>query len=121
MGYDYLTPDKTLYLSEDAVAWMNVFVKPPNEEYSYTDYPAIGYYTDYSMDMLIKPTMNAQAFAEKEMLPENADFISLSADSISLSGVTYVPTELSVGDAVYTVLAAVQPETPEQPADPEGE
>lgn len=55
------------------------------------------------------------------MLPENADFISLSADSISLSGVTYVPTGLSVGDAVYTVLAAVQPETPEQPADPEGE
>ena len=41
----------------------------------------------------------------------NVDATNLSADNFTLSGVTYVPTTLSVDGVEYKVLAAVQPET----------
>ena len=76
---------------------------------SYT-YPAIGYYVDYQGDTLIKPSTNANAYSEQDILPTEADFAQLSADSFTVSGVTYVPTTLSVDGVEYKVLAAVQPE-----------
>lgn len=68
------------------------------------------------MDTLIKPSTNANAYSEQDILPTEADFAQLSADNFTLSGVTYVPTTLSVDGVVYTVLAAPV-ETPEPPAE----
>lgn len=91
---------------------------------SYT-YPAVGYYVNYQSDTLVKPSPNANAFSEIEVLPTEAGFQTLSADSFTadsftLSGVTYVPTTLSVDGVAYTVLAAPV-ETPEEtPEEPEG-
>lgn len=77
---------------------------------SYT-YPAVGYYVNYQSDTLVKPSPNANAFSEIEVLPTEASFQTLSADSFTtesftLSSVTYVPTTLSVDGVEYTVLAA---------------
>jgi len=86
-------------------------------------YPAIGYYVNYQADTLIKPSQNANAFSEIEVLPTEAGFQTLSADnfttdSFTLSGVTYVPTTLSVDGVEYSVLAAPV-ETPDPEPTPE--
>lgn len=77
---------------------------------SYT-YPAVGYYTNYQVDTLIKPAQNTSPYATIEYDPSNIEAGNISADalstdSITLSGVTYVPTTLSVDGVAYSVLAA---------------
>lgn len=81
-------------------------------------YPAVGYYVNYQADTLVKPSPNANAFSEIDILPTEAGFQTLSTDSFTLSGVTYVPTTLSVDGVAYSVLAAPV-QTPEPEPDPE--
>jgi len=62
---------------------------------SYT-YPAIGYYTDYQMDTLVKPSDNA---------PYDGNYVE-PLKEVEVDGVKFVPTTLSVDGVAYTVLAA---------------
>lgn len=113
---DWLPQDAILSVYQDCVFYIIQHVKTSNKNtvvISSETYPAYGYYVDYQADTLIKPSTNADAYSEEKILPTEADFEQLSADSFTLSGVTYVPTTLSVDGVAYTVLAAVQPETPE--------
>ena len=61
------------------------------------------------MDTTIKPSDNA---------PYDGNYVEPLTE-VEVDGVKFVPTTLSVDGVEYKVLAAVQPETPEQPADPE--
>lgn len=113
---DALPPDAILSVYQDCVFYNQQHVKTTNKNtvvLSSDTYPAVGYYVDYQTDTLIKPSTNADAFSEETILPTEADFAQLSTDSFTLSGVTYVPTTLSVDGVEYSVLAAVQTPSPE--------
>lgn len=109
-----LPSDATLSVFQDCVFTKNQSVKTSNKNtvvISSDTYPAVGYYVNYQADTLVKPSPNANAFSEIDILPTEAGFQTLSADSFTtesftLSGVTYVPTTLSVDGVEYTVLAA---------------
>ena len=118
----WLDPDEKIIATADAELGLSQQKRKDSTLSTYT-YPAIGYYVNYQADTLIKPSQNANAFSEIDVLPTDASFEGLSADSVAadtftLSGVNYVPTVLSVDGVAYTVLAAPV-ETPEPDPEPE--
>ena len=76
---------------------------------SYT-YPAVGYYTDYQLDTLVKPSDNA---------PYDGNYVE-PLKEVEVDGVKFVPTTLSVDGVEYKVLAEAQP-APEPEPEPEAE
>lgn len=118
---DVFEPDELVIATEDARIGYSQAYKTTGggtATLSSTPYPAIGYFVNYQADTLVKPSPNANAFSEIDVLPTEAGFQTLSTDSFTLSGVTYIPTTLSVDGVEYTVLAAPV-QTPEPEPDPE--
>lgn len=75
-------------------------------------YPAVGYYTDYQLDTLVKPSDNA---------PYDGNYVE-PLKEVEVDGVKFVPTTLSVDGVEYKVLAEAQPAPePEEPTTTEGE
>lgn len=107
-------PDELIIATEDAVIGKTEAYKTSHggtATLSSTPYPAVGYYTNYQVDTLIKPAQSTSPYATIEYDPSNIEAGNISADNISadtftLSGVTYVPTTLSVDGVAYSVLAA---------------
>ena len=84
----------------------SVGINKKNYTLSTDEYPAVGYWTDYQVDTLIKPAQSTSPYATIEYDPSNIEAGNISADTFTLSGVTYVPTTLSVDGVAYSVLAA---------------
>ena len=68
-------------------------------------YPAVGYDTDYQMDITIKPSSNAHY---------DGDYVE-PLKEIEVDGVKFVPTTLTIDGVDYKVLAEAQPD--EDPVD----
>lgn len=71
-------------------------------------YPAVGYYTDYQLDTLVKPSDNA---------PYDGNYVE-PIKEIEVDGVKFVPTTLSVDGVEYKVLAEAQPAPEPEPEEP---
>ena len=71
-------------------------------------YPAIGYYTDYQLDTLVKPSDNA---------PYDGNYVE-PLKEVEVDGVKFVPTTLSVDGVEYKVLAEAQPAPEPEPEEP---
>lgn len=71
-----------------------------------------------TVKVLIDEQKNAVPDYEIEDVPDYSDMEvgNISADTISLSGVAYVPTNLTIDGTTYTVLAAPA-ETPAETTD----
>jgi hypothetical protein len=97
----WLSPDEPLVVTEEVAFGGLTAVKTTNANtivISSDTYPAIGYYTDYQMDTLVKPSVNAYYEGEyTEPLKE-----------VEVDGVKFVPTTLSVDGVEYKVLAEAQ-------------
>lgn len=46
-------------------------------------YQSIGYYTDYALDTVIKPSMNASCYAERDIEEPTPETPDLSSDDLS--------------------------------------
>lgn len=53
-------------MSDEVVFYDNQYAYRNASLSSYT-YPAVGYWTDYSLDTVIRPSENAHCYAEQEM------------------------------------------------------
>ena len=94
--------DELLVVTEDITFYRNVAVKTTNANtivISSETYPAIGYYTDYQIDTLVKPSDNA---------PYDGNYAE-PLKEVEVDGVKFVPTTLSVDGVEYKVLAEAQP------------
>ena len=69
-------------------------------------------YVGYNVDCYVDVTLKSAKDSQPDMIIDdpvdftNVDATNLSADNFTLSGVTYVPTALTVDGVSYTVLAA---------------
>lgn len=96
-------PDEDIIVAEGNVFSVQKTLKASAIETTTTTYPAVGYYTDYQKDTLIRPSLNA---------PYDGEYTEpLSA--VEIDGKKYEPTTLSVDGVAYSVLAAVPNEEPE--------
>lgn len=103
---EWLSPDEPLIVNEEVAFGLTTAVRTSGKStivLSSETYPAIGYYTDYQMDTLIKPSTNA---------PYDGEYVE-PLTAVEIDGVEYVPTTLSVDGVAYSVLAAVQNTEPE--------
>ena len=105
---NWLSPDEPLIVNEE-IAFGNIVnvktSKPNSIVLSSETYPAIGYYTDYQMDTLVKPSDNA---------PYDGNYVE-PVKEIEVDGVKFVPTTLTIDGVDYKVLAEAQPD--EEPVD----
>ncbi len=115
MNGEWLSPDEPLVATEEISCGHNVSVKATSANaivLSSETYPAIGYYTDYQLDTLVKPSDNA---------PYDSNYVE-PLKEVEVDGVKFVPTTLSVDGVEYKVLAEAQPAPePEEPATNDGE
>lgn len=72
------------------------------------DYPAFGEYTDYQLDTMIRPSVNA---------PYDGEYTEPLTE-VEVDGVKFVPTTLTIDGVEYKVLAEEQP-TPDPEPEPE--
>lgn len=111
----YLSPDEPLIVNEEIAFGNTTYVKTANKNsivLSSETYPAIGYYTDYQLDTLVKPSDNA---------PYDSNYVE-PLKEVEVDGVKFVPTTLSVDGVEYKVLAEAQPAPePEEPTTNDGE
>ncbi len=101
--------DKLIVATEDAIIGKTISIKGRTYTLSSYTYPAVGYYTNYQVDTLINPAQNTSPYATIEYDPSNIEAGNISADTFTLSGVSYVPTTLTVDGVAYSVLAAAAP------------
>ena len=102
----YIPQDEPLIVNEEVAFGLKTAVRTSNKStivLSSETYPAIGCYTDYQMDTLIRPSPNA---------PYDGEYTE-PLTSIEIDGVRYEPTTLSVDGVAYSVLAAVPNAEPE--------
>lgn len=108
----WFSPDELLVVSEEIQFGTLNTVRMSGYVLSTDTYPAIGYYTDYQLDTLVKPSDNA---------PYDGNYVE-PLEEIEVDGVKFVPTTLSVDGVEYKVLAEAQPAPePEEPTTNEGE
>ena len=103
----YLDPDEPIIVTGNAEIVHFGYGKR-NAVIANYEYPAIGYYTDYQLDTLIRPSVNA---------PYDGDYTEPLTE-IEVDGVKFVPTTLTIDGVEYKVLAEEQPK-PEEPVEPE--
>lgn len=63
----YLQPDEPVIVSSELSIGINTTVRRTGYVLSSETYPSVGYYTDYQMDTLIKPSTNAACYAEYDI------------------------------------------------------
>lgn len=95
----WFSSDEPLIVTEETEVGTNTQVRQTGYELSTDTYPAIGYYTDYQLDTLVKPSDNA---------PYDGNYVE-PLEEIEVDGVKFVPTTLSVDGVEYKVLAEAQP------------
>lgn len=94
----WFSSDEPLIVTEETEFGTNTYVRTTGYVLSTDTYPAIGYYTDYQMDTLIKPSSNAPYDGNyEEPLKE-----------VEVDGVKFVPTTLTIDGVEYKVLAEAQ-------------
>ena len=104
--------DEPIVVSSEISAGISVGMKANTITLSSETYPAVGYYTDYQMDTLVNPSVNA---------PYDGNYAE-PLKEVEVDGVKFVPTTLSVDGVEYKVLAEAQPASePEEPTTTEGE
>lgn len=107
-----LEPDEPIIVTEEITFKGLEAIKGKSPVLSSETYPAVGYYTDYQMNTLIKPSDNA---------PYDGNYAE-PLKEVEVDGVKFVPTTLSVDGVEYKVLAEAQPAPePEEPTTTEGE
>lgn len=104
----HLEPDEPIIVTEEITFKGLKVIKGKNPVLSSETYPAIGYYTDYQLDTLVKPSDNT---------PYDGNYVE-PVKEIEVDGVKFVPTTLSVDGVEYKVLAEAQP-APEPEPEPE--
>lgn len=79
-----LSPDELLVVTEDVALFTLVTYRQTGAEWGTREYPSIGYYTDYQMDTLIRPTQNAsyQAGGDAPDMKCGADIDDLIGDVV---------------------------------------
>lgn len=93
-----LSPDEPLIVNEEITFGKTQNVRTANKNsivLSTETYPAIGYYTDYQIDTLIKPSDNA---------PYDGNYVEPLTE-VEVDGVKFVPTTLTIDGVDYKVLA----------------
>lgn len=106
--------DEPIVVSSEISAGISIGMKAGTVTLSSETYPAVGYYTDYQMDTLVNPSVNA---------PYDGNYAE-PLKEVEVDGVKFVPTTLSVDGVEYKVLAEAQPTPepePEEPTTTEGE
>jgi len=88
-----------------------VAIKGKNPVIESETYPAIGYWSDYQMDALVNPAVNA---------PYDGNYVE-SLKEVEVDGVKFVPTTLAVDGVEYKVLAEAVDSTDSEVTDGDGE
>lgn len=112
--YNVLPPDTNLVVVPDTSVSVIYNVPVPGRKTVSWSASYLGYYVDTYVDVDLKSSKDALAdlIIDDPVDFTNVDATNLSADNFTLSGVSYVPTALSVDGVAYTVLAAVPADEP---------
>ena len=68
-----LEPDEPIIVTEEITFKENTYIRGKNPVLSSDTYPAVGYWTDYSLDTVIRPSENAHCYAEQEVTDPEPD------------------------------------------------
>ena len=60
-------------MTEEITFKENTYIRGKNPVLSSDTYPAVGYWTDYSLDTVIRPSENAHCYAEQEVTDPEPD------------------------------------------------
>lgn len=104
---EWLSPDTLISASAEISVGQTTRYKT-GSKLSSTTYPSVGYWTDYQMDTLVNPSVNA---------PYDGNYAE-PLKEVEVDGVKFVPTTLSVDGVEYTVLAEAQPTPEPEPEEP---